>query len=172
MIDDFQNKAQTDYRDVVEVCHQWQVPFFATGGTALGAVRDGDFIEWDDDIDLGVIKPVTYEEKWKISEAFRQKSFQACYEGTDSNGRLCLIRNVLTAIHFLASDGDAYVMYWPDGKLAFRIFKKYIKGFKEVTIRGSVIRVIDPPEPYLEVKYGKDWREPIRGKHSPAIMPY
>lgn len=43
-------------RDVVQVCRKKQIAYMLTGGTALGAVRHGGFIPWDDDIDMVVTR--------------------------------------------------------------------------------------------------------------------
>ncbi len=44
------------YQDIQQVCNRINVIPFLVGGTALGAVRHGDFIPWDDDLDLGMLR--------------------------------------------------------------------------------------------------------------------
>ena len=40
--------------DVIALCDENGIPYMLGGGSALGAVRHGGFIPWDDDIDLNI----------------------------------------------------------------------------------------------------------------------
>jgi len=40
-------------KQVIEVFENHKITYWLDGGTLLGAVRDGKFIDWDNDIDLG-----------------------------------------------------------------------------------------------------------------------
>jgi len=43
-------------RQMLDVCRKLDIEAFLIGGSALGAVRHGGFIPWDDDIDVGMTR--------------------------------------------------------------------------------------------------------------------
>ena len=51
------------------ICRENQIPYYIMGGTALGAVRHGGFIPWDDDLDI-FMTPAAYE---RFCTAFESK---------------------------------------------------------------------------------------------------
>lgn len=42
------------YKEIDIICKKYNMEYFATWGTALGAIRHGGFIPWDDDIDISM----------------------------------------------------------------------------------------------------------------------
>lgn len=49
---DVQNKILEIMKYIDKVCRENGITYFIMGGTALGAVRHGGFIPWDDDLDI------------------------------------------------------------------------------------------------------------------------
>lgn len=69
-IKDVQTKILEIMKYVDYVCRKNKITYFIMGGTALGAVRHGGFIPWDDDLDIFM----TYEEFLKLKDAFTNEN--------------------------------------------------------------------------------------------------
>ena len=51
-VKDVQNKILEVMKFIDRVCRTNGIVYYIMGGTALGAVRHGGFIPWDDDLDI------------------------------------------------------------------------------------------------------------------------
>ncbi len=67
------------FLEVKRVCEELGIQYFIMGGTALGAVRHGGFIPWDDDFDIGMTRS-NYEKfirhaEGKLKEGYFLQTF-------------------------------------------------------------------------------------------------
>jgi len=69
-IRDVQEKILEIMRYIDKLCRENDITYFIMGGTALGAVRHGGFIPWDDDLDI-FMTPAEYG---KFKNIFERKS--------------------------------------------------------------------------------------------------
>ena len=56
-MNDVQRKSFELLQLFVNICDKWDIPYYLVCGSALGAVKYGGFIPWDDDIDVGLLRP-------------------------------------------------------------------------------------------------------------------
>ena len=53
--------------EIVRICKKYDINYFLAGGSMIGAARHDGFIPWDDDIDVGMLRP-DYERFLKACE--------------------------------------------------------------------------------------------------------
>jgi len=160
IIENFREKANKDYKDVKEVFDKHGLVFFAFCGTALGAVRENNFISWDYDIDLVSIQPFSAEQKQAVIADLRAKGFDITLRNPEPDGNLYFLRNIHGDLYWMKKVGDNYIYRLNDGKISLKIPAKYFEAFVEYKLGDSKVLVPYHPEPYLIWTYGKDWRTP------------
>lgn len=55
-MNEVQKKSFELLKIFVGICEKWNIPYYLVCGSALGAVKYGGFIPWDDDIDVGLLR--------------------------------------------------------------------------------------------------------------------
>lgn len=149
-----------DLLDVKTVLDKYNTEFFLLGGTALGAYRDKDFIEGDDDIDLGTFDASHREE---IKKDLEELGFEiaVCYNKDTKeyipSKMILATRRTQTDIFFFEDDGDKYVAH-RDG--LSRPWTFLYKGWEleDIEFKGMTFKVLSPIEKYLEWTY-KNWKK-------------
>lgn len=69
-IRDVQEKILETMKYIDSLCRTHGITYYIMGGTALGAIRHGGFIPWDDDLDI-FMTPIEYE---KFKAVFEQEN--------------------------------------------------------------------------------------------------
>ena len=68
-----QDKILEVMKYIDAICRKHGIEYYIMGGTALGAIRHGGFIPWDDDLDI-FMTPAEYE-KFKAAMAAIRSSY-------------------------------------------------------------------------------------------------
>ncbi len=69
-------------KDFMRLCDHYHIDYFGDGGTAIGAVRHGGFIPWDDDIDIGLMRK-DYERFLKVAQKHYGNKYKIINGQTD-----------------------------------------------------------------------------------------
>ena len=63
-----------------KICRNFEIPYWITFGTLLGAVRHGGFVPWDDDVDLGMMRDDIVRLKDIIDRNFKRYKITIVYD--------------------------------------------------------------------------------------------
>ncbi len=166
--------ARSLLNDMHEVLKSLELKHFIIDGTLLGAVREGDFIGHDTDIDFGV-----FAEEWTpatcgalmIELGMRDIKLHHQFGDFDTCFELSFKRDdIKIDLFFYRRDGD------------MRIFHAFLHGAADLkrdtityeypaelieNLRPMIFQMRYYPAPadpvrVLETKYGRDWRVPVK----------
>ncbi len=151
--------AEALLKEAKQILDQLGLAFFLRHGTCLGAVRDGAFIEWDDDLDIGSViglHGLTEKRVHEAAEVFKRYDFDA--EVIDSELHLSVdLKKFGTQLDWTCYRIiDDSIYQWPVIKIPASLHE----DLKEIDFLGEKFHVPNPPEEYLRLKYGPDWMTP------------
>ena len=145
--------AERNLKEVQAILDGLGIVFMMGSGSCLGAMREGGFIAWDDDIDLLTVFGVngtTEQSVDAVAEAFGSAGFHvARQEGTDSMILMTIKDGVRLSLEWLHVRGD-HVFSFPGISLPTAMFTQP----REIDFMGGRFNVPNPPEEYLALKYG------------------
>ena len=152
-------KATSVLLEIKEVMDEAGITFFLRQGTCLGAIRDKAFIPWDDDIDIGSVlglHGLSVEKIEPVVRTFRERGFITTLEHTDDFVWVPIVKPPVTVDWECYRVMDDAVFMYPASRIPVRFFVE----LKKVDFIGGEFYVPNPPEEYLEVKYGPEWHVP------------
>lgn len=152
-------KAAERLREVKQVFDELGVTFWLRSGTLFGIIRAGAFIDWDDEMDTASVlgmHGVSDETVRRVADAFRARGFivQAL-----SGPRYVAAAFVKDGVRtdwtcYRLVGGRAYE--FPGIEIPLHVFD----DLREIEFVGERFLIPNPPEDYLQAKYGPDWRTP------------
>jgi hypothetical protein len=174
--------AEEDLKAIKKVFDHYGVKFFLAYGTLLGAVRDKDFITWDDDMDIGIVEPIDFKTRKLIGWSLFDLGFRAQdimfnvfgrwevaeqgYNGDAETGIMVLKRKERISIFWYKDDGKEYVITpRPGGQPLLATPYQFYKKYDTVKFKGEKWLAPSPINDYLTQVYG-DWKIPVQGKHA------
>jgi phosphorylcholine metabolism protein LicD len=158
--------------NAIAILNARQIKWWLDCGTCLGAIRHGDFISWDKDIDLGIADRQTGLQGGKeaIKADFITAGFELIKEWRHK-GRMTELSFTLDSIKidlffYWEENGKAYQgMFGPD---IFKEYKRFVlheftaslfHKLDKIKFKGLDCFVPNPVEQYLRERYG-EWRIP------------
>jgi len=162
--------AETVLKEAKQILDELGIVFFLRHGTCLGAVREGCLIAWDDDLDVGSIiglHGLTEEQVYKAVDLFSQKGFTPDV----------IVSEIGISIEMkqygVPIDWNCYriigesIYQYPVVQIPVNLHT----NLKEIDFLGETFLVPNPPEDYLRLRYGSDWRVPKDfGEFESAIL--
>lgn len=169
-------QSKTLLPPLLEALKKRGVRCFPVEGTLIGWMRHKNFIEWDHDIDIGVMA-----EEWddRLVQDFRQvldimkmrawkDDWKLKIVGKDKKGRMTIIRlkpkgqedgNPHIDFHIFYKEGDYRYYSWFKDILA-RVPDSYFLPLTPINYQGYEMHCVAEPDKLLEWYYG-DWRTPV-----------
>jgi len=150
---------------MADVLKKYNVEFFLSSGTLLGAIRDKDFIKGDIDIDIGVKINYFKDNKLlaKVCADLKKVNIYPHINWNDFASTCFLNSNKIPLdIYYYNKKGKYYNIYLKD-KIS-RFPQEFIDSLDKIIFLGREFKIPHNPEKYLEYLYGKDWRIPQVGK--------
>ena len=149
--------------EINNICKKHDIKYYFSEGTALGLYRDGNLIDWDDDIDIG------------MEELQYNKFVEKCYPELISKGYYLLNHHFLYSLNhnFLSLLKNGHLIDFENVKKGKKCTSKWGKlcdellpHIQKITYkewRGQKFPV--PEESYYVYLYGKDWNIPKKTKN-------
>ena len=141
-----QKKAFEMLQIFIQICDQLQLKYFLVCGSALGAVKYGGFIPWDDDVDVALFRddyerfcseaPALLPEQFFLQNFRSDPAFPAIYSKLRNSGTTCIEESVanLPINHGISLDIFPLDGYPKDKKEQRRLERKKAWFAKKLSI--------------------------------------
>ena len=140
-----------------------KITFWLSEGTALGARREGDFIDHDDDVDIGIWYK-DYDKFKKIIPLIIKKGFTIDFSFNGKKTKLTSLSRKYEKID-IDFTNDLYCEACNTKRAKCKTCNKllkYLENMSYINFLGN--KYLCPDIDYLEYLYGPDWKTPRKEK--------
>lgn len=158
-------RAKENVKSIASILENLNIKWWLDAGTCLGAIREKDFIDDDDDTDIGLMIEDSAD-VWYLSRELLKQGFSLIGDfGTIDNGYEFSWRKwgIKTDFFFYyKKDNIVSSSVWKYKKQIIAEYdKKIFENLKEINFLGFKAFVPNPPEEYLTARYG-NWKEVVK----------
>lgn len=151
--------AKQRLTEVKQIFDNLGVTFWLGSGTCLGCVRENRFIPWDDEMDTASVigmHGLTEDRVTEVAQCFDENGFYARLRPNPRWISIALVKDGIRTDWTCHRIVEGYAIEFPGIKLPLSLFER----LTEVNFVGAQFLLPTPPEHYLELKYGPEWRTP------------
>jgi phosphorylcholine metabolism protein LicD len=151
--------------EVKEILEKHNVEFWIDFGTLLGFYRQGDFLETDPDIDIG-IKREEQEKVLRVMQELEEKNYRIITRVEGINHYLAGFKIIKgdtwidIAFYFKYEDKRIWTISQWDKVMIFD--EKYFNDLQYLEVKGTIFKIPNHIEELMILKYGEDWRRPFK----------
>ena len=162
--------------DTIDLFEKYDIRYWLDDGTLLGIIRDGGFIPWDHDVDLGIdgdSVPRLLELKYRFLPKYllRKRTMDNLWI---PGGIIAFkVKTIWEKVLHVNFHIDLFAKYkvnsqyqWIDCGALKQIEPKYYDHLDGVEWEGRTLPIPSHVEDYLAIRYG-DWRTPTQD-YNPA----
>lgn len=132
--------------------------FWLTGGSLLGAVRNNDFIAWDDDVDMDMLEKDFVQIMYKLKEDLISVGFVVRLIDTKEYPKMSFFKyGQKISLGALHRRGDYLI------RPHYRYPAKYFNRKKTIVFKAMEFSIPSPVDGFLTYVYG-DWRTPKKAE--------